>query len=434
LIEIFQKLFPKGVSTTLFTNFGVMGFQLLSGIFLARLLGPSGRGELALCIIWPTVIATLGSLGISDAIIYFTAKRKSNEAIVFHMLFMAALQSVVLMPLGFFVLSLLLTSHEPEAIANIRLFLLIIPLNLVGQYCIALAQGELKLGRFNTMRFIIPFINFCVASLLFFLEIPSVRLILIGQLAGNLFVAVIYLYISVQGGSIRWGLSPPFLKDLIKYGIRSHLGTVTQNLNQRLDQMLISLFLPTGMLGYYVVAVTASNAVGVIPNAFRIVLFPSAAGAGDIESSKAIIQRFFVRSIFLVSLCCLVLWVVFPHLLPFIYGREFQPSVFPGRILLLAVVFASMRDILAYSHRALNNPLVAAKSEVYGLITTGISLLILLPALGIVGAAFASAIAYATSAFYNIYMMKKLYAVEPFSLFIPDRCKKSILKKNDIES
>jgi O-antigen/teichoic acid export membrane protein len=367
--------------------------------------------------IWISVMGAFGSLGVKDALVFYTAKDELNDQLVPNMLFLGFAQSAVLMGMGLAAFPLFMTRQDPLTLQNLRLYLWVIPLNLLGQYCIAMAQGSLRIAFFNVMRFLIPFSNLVVASSLFFLNMPSVRLVLIGQLIGNGLVTGIYLARTIWVYPARWRLSTPLLKGLLGYGIRSHLGTVMHSLNQRLDQMLISLILPPSMLGYYVVATTAAGVIGVIPNAFRTVLFPSAAGAKDLEQSKGIIRSFFMRNLILVVACSAVLLLLFPILIPLVYGEAFTPSVFPGQILLAAIVFASMRDVLSYAHRALNNPLVAAKSELLGLVATGLALLLLLPSLGIIGAAIASLIAYGVSAVYNVYMMKKLYAFGPGALF-----------------
>ncbi|MCH7540941.1 MAG: hypothetical protein IH999_11195, partial [Proteobacteria bacterium] len=57
--------------------------NLASGILAARLLGPEGRGELAVIILWPSLIAALGALGITESVIYHTANRSEPPARIF---------------------------------------------------------------------------------------------------------------------------------------------------------------------------------------------------------------------------------------------------------------------------------------------------------------------------------------------------------------
>src|SRR6266851_4167131 len=49
--------------------------NVVSGIVIARSLGPAGRGELAAVLLWPALLASLSGLGTTDAITYLTARR-----------------------------------------------------------------------------------------------------------------------------------------------------------------------------------------------------------------------------------------------------------------------------------------------------------------------------------------------------------------------
>ncbi|HSE05616.1 MAG TPA: hypothetical protein VLK35_15820, partial [Methylomirabilota bacterium] len=47
---------------------------VVTGVLLARMLGPDGRGYLAALILWPLVITQLGNLGIPSALTYSIAR------------------------------------------------------------------------------------------------------------------------------------------------------------------------------------------------------------------------------------------------------------------------------------------------------------------------------------------------------------------------
>src|SRR5271169_3669813 len=79
LTGIWQRLHhssPFGAKTLLTgtTNviIGVLG--IFSGAFVARLLGPKGRGELAAIQTWPTLFGYLVMLGTDQAVVYYSAR------------------------------------------------------------------------------------------------------------------------------------------------------------------------------------------------------------------------------------------------------------------------------------------------------------------------------------------------------------------------
>ena len=52
----------------------LQGLGVLTGILLARGLGPTDRGAFAAMLLWPTLMVTLGSLGLISSFSYFTAR------------------------------------------------------------------------------------------------------------------------------------------------------------------------------------------------------------------------------------------------------------------------------------------------------------------------------------------------------------------------
>ena len=89
---------------------------------------------------------------------------------------------------------------------------------------------------------------------------------------------------------LRFSLKKRVLKSLLGYGWKTQLATVTYYINQRVDQLLLSLLVGPRELGLYVVAVTVSLALGFLPQASAIVTL--AAGSNlPREGAKAFIGR-----------------------------------------------------------------------------------------------------------------------------------------------
>jgi O-antigen/teichoic acid export membrane protein len=212
---------------------------------------------------------------------------------------------------------------------------------------------------------------------------------------------------SVVGGGVAYGLllkkeklrlawNRRAVLGLSKYGFKTQFETVNSYINQRVDQLLLSLFVAPRELGLYVVAVTLSLAVGFFPQAMGIVTLASGSNLPPSEARQAISLSFRLSLVWLLLLCTGI-FVVAPQLIVFFFGPKFAGSVLACRILLPGTAFLGLRQVLYEGARALGKPAVPSYAEGFGTLVTISALYLLLPRYGFVGAAIASTLAYGTS-------------------------------------
>ncbi|HSE45733.1 MAG TPA: oligosaccharide flippase family protein, partial [Gemmatimonadales bacterium] len=165
-------------------NGTVLLLGTVSGMLAARLLGPSGRGELAIVTLWPIALAMLGNLGINQAVAFFTAQQPERRNAVFTAsLVIAAVQGAILMGLGYLLLPYFLREHAPDVVHWARWFLLFIPLVFLSGYPLNLLQGSMNLDAYNLSRVFTAAWYALVLVALFWLRRPDLGTIVIWQLA-----------------------------------------------------------------------------------------------------------------------------------------------------------------------------------------------------------------------------------------------------------
>ena len=135
----------SNILTTLFARVGVLICGLISSIVLARMLGPEGRGLLALIFLLPEMAATFGLLGFNEAnVVYAGLEPASRRALVW--------QSVAVAIVSGAGLTLALMSYIAldapgfPALAQVpqSLFLLalsLIPFRILVEYWIPILRG-----------------------------------------------------------------------------------------------------------------------------------------------------------------------------------------------------------------------------------------------------------------------------------------------------
>lgn len=386
-----------------FLTFGVSILILIAnfigGVLTARFLGPSGRGELAAVTLWPSMLASIGSLGLVEAIVYFAGKNDRDELshILGSTLLAGLIQSILLIGTGFLILPVLMSQHRSEVVAITRIYLLFIPLNLISQYLLAVFQGRLRMGIFNLVRFLVSASYTAVVLILAFLGRLTVLNAALTLLGSNLLIILLELAWLRKLGWLRLHLNTALLRRMLAFGIKAHLGNLSSMLNLRLDQMIMAALLEPAFLGLYVVAVTVSGGVNLISYATASLAFPSLSAASGRDQQAALLARFLRLCLWGSALTALALVLLLPWLLPLIFGENYRASIPVARVLTFAAVISGVNSVLASGMKGTGYPLASTYSELCGLVVTAAGLYLLLPAFQILGAAIASLLAYCAS-------------------------------------
>ncbi|TEU10777.1 MAG: hypothetical protein E3J21_25330 [Anaerolineales bacterium] len=390
--------FGTNLVITVATNLLLVFSSVLTGSLAARLLGPHGRGELAAIQIWPLFLATLGAVGLPQAMVYFVGKRPARvmRAVITNWLLLLPL-SILWAGVGYWLMPSLLKSQSSVVVAEARLFLLIIPLAFFNSAHSAL-QGLSDFVGWNLFRISKPLLYLVLLIGVGLTGSASATLIarlflLISAIPPFLLVGLLSRHGSLRRAAPDVGL----VKPLLRYGIQTTLGTMPQMLNSRLDQLLMAALLPPGQLGLYTAAVSWSMGLGPIVSALGQVTFPRVASAKEeAEARQRFAQSLRLGTMMTVSIGLLMVAVT-PVAVSILFGSHFTPAIPTAVVLTIAAVVWYLNQLLEAGLRGLGVPVATAWGEGVGLIVTGALLYVLLPRYQIMGAAIASLVAYGTT-------------------------------------
>lgn len=379
-------------------NVVILGFNLVAGILLARALGPSGRGELAAATILPAFLVVIGSFGMGPAIIYFAASRETGAARLFGTgQWIALLQSFVLVPLGYLALPLFLRHYDQALLATARLYLVTVPLGLSALYSVSLLTGGLHVSSVNALNAVIPVGYVIGIAVMLSTHRLGVRQVVLLQLGLNVIVTVAGLLVVALHNDVSLNLDRQLARAMLRYGSKSQLGTVSQTLNLRLDQALIAGWLPARDLGLYVAAVNSVSLLQAVSQAGRMIFTPRVVRIADSDTKAATIAHMYRQYLVVLLAAGGLLAVVLPVAIPLVFGQAFVGAILPAYILLLAGVVYAGKEVLSAVLRGLNDPWQASSAEIIALAVTVPGLVLLVPSLGINGAAMGSLLAYIAS-------------------------------------
>jgi O-antigen/teichoic acid export membrane protein len=393
------------------TSTSIQGLAIVTGVLLARTLGPHGRGALAAVQLWPAMLAALGSLGIPESLTYFAARRRTSPGtLICTALGIVAVQSVVLVGIGAAVLPLLLPSSPGVRIAGFA-YLAFIPLNLAILAVASTLNGLQRPRTYQALRLLVVVLNVAAVVGLTVGSVLSVLTMTLAYLAGSvvvLAVAVLTIRAAIAGDPLRFDAAVG--RDMLVFGVKSHVGSVSSLMNERLDQLVIAVLLSPAQLGLYVVAVTLTSATTLVGSSVALVALPRLAALTPSRAARET-RRLVALTLGVSALVTAPLVVLAPWLVGFFFGSAFSGAVPACRVLLLAAVALSLNRALSAMLTGLGRPVDSGVGELLALVCTVVLLATLLPALGLLGAAVASLVAYLVSA---IWMgTRMLHATSP---------------------
>lgn len=398
---------------SILTNFSLAALAVVTGALTARLLGPTGRGELTIATIWPSVLLSLGGLGIPHTVAYFIAENKYRRRdVVTTFVRIGFVQSGLLIVVGLLVIPLALHARHEDIIPLGLVYLGAIPLSLFGGIFIGVLQGLLRMRSYALVR-IIPTLGY--VSMLFVLLLlartgraPKVAWVL-AFLMGSLLVGLVLGRFFVQRA-----LKPPSdgrilrsaIRPILRFGFNTQLANSTRTLNVSLDQLVMSIVLPAALLGVYAAAVSFSSAMIPLASAIGTVVL------SDVTARQATakidrIAQVHRRTTLVILPATLLLMLITPRLLPWLFGESFAEGVASAEVLLVASLFLGLGHLLSEGLRGMNMPGVPAIAELAGLLTIGVLLFFLLPTYEILGAAVASLVGYFISYVVLVVFLKR---------------------------
>jgi O-antigen/teichoic acid export membrane protein len=378
------------------TNGALALLGLITGTLAARLLGPQGRGELAAIQTWPSFIATIAMLGLPEALVYYCARNPARAGrYLASAVAITVFASLPFMSLGYWLMPFLLSAQSAEVVRAARWYLLIVPLFALVGIPYHPLRGLNRFVAWNALRLLAPLAWLVVLLAAMITGSTSPERLAFAYLA---LLALLFVPVALVAAREVPGPFRPDARDwgpLIQYGLPAMASTLPQMLNYRLDQLLMMAFLPAQELGLYVVAVAWGGIVQPLVGALGMALFPHVASQSDPDER---VRRFLQgsRLALLLSLgLASVLLVLTPWVLPFLFGRSFDPAVPAALALVLASAVAAFNGVVEEGLRGLGRPSTVLWAELGGVCVTLVALFILLPQLGILGAALASLLGYA---------------------------------------
>lgn len=385
----------RDVSVTFGSLIAAVVFGLALQSCLAWFLGPAGRGSYAVCLMYMLLLSVICTFGVDGAAQYFVASKNfSVSEGVSALLTLEAAGSVLAIAVGLgTVYWLPLEFFEKASGKSFFVAVVAVPWHIcmLSLLLILAAKGEFP---FRALITVVQALVRLAATVLFVKILPwGVMGAVLASLITFAMGSVMVLVFLRRRYQLHW-VRPTWerIRLMLGYGGRYYLAAFGTLVHFQIGVLMVALFAAEDEIGVFSAGVTMITYVIIVSDVVGGVIHPRIArdpgGRPELAAQCA-------RLVGVVSMgIVLVLVVLAKPLVPVYLGPDFLPAVPIIWILAPGVVYRAGTKVLAYYMKATDHPGVFSASTITSVVVNLGLLLILLPIMGLNGAALAMSAGY----------------------------------------
>jgi O-antigen/teichoic acid export membrane protein len=380
---------------------GALASLALATLLVARIGGPSAVGVYVLLRILPGIVGLLVASGLPGAAPYFLAgPSRADPRLRGTLIALASLAGIVGTALWVISMPLLHRAFfhgvPPGAVALAGLTVLTQLLFASSKACL---QGIDDLPGTNWAILLEEFLFVPAYVVLNGVGLGGDYAIVASLLIADVVPTVVSSFRLARRGFFNMP-GRPLLSIAVKvsaFGARGQIGNLISLLNYRLDFVILGALSGPRVLGMYAVASKLAELLRVPSQALYWVLYPRFAQETAREA-ECRARRLIPRAGILVAAGAVPLALLAGFIVPAVYGEAFRPAIILTQILLLAVSAEGIAGVISAFLYGRGRPGLNSLATGGGLVVTVVLDLLLIPRYGAVGAAWASAAAYLSTA------------------------------------
>ncbi len=379
----------KAVLQSFAAKIGIVALNAATGMLTARLLQPSGRGELAAILLWPQILSGVCTLGMPSSIT-FQLRRKPNAsgALLSAALLIGSAFGLIMTAVVIWCMPYFLRQYSHSIVVAARW----VVLNTITGVVLLIGRSALeandRFSRSNIILILPPsltIVGLVLCQALHILTPISASICYVVAGLPSLLLVLIGLSKSFRGFDLT---RLQAARTLLSYGVRSYGIELCGTLSLYVDQVLVITLLSPESMGVYVVALSLSRVLNALHQSIAMVLFPRSVGIPS-EEVVELTGRALRASLILSGLGALFLILTGPMLLTLLYGPRYRSVNTTLQVLALEAVLSGCVTVAAQAFMALDRPGEVTLFQLGGLLTAVPLLLVLVPRFGVLGAAFA---------------------------------------------
>jgi len=364
---------------------------------LAWFLGPSGRGSYAVCLLFATLLSLVFGVGCDVASIYFVSSKRFSlsEGITYSLIYggigsgLAIIAGLILMqfPLSFF---------DKASPTSFYLALITVPVLLFALVFMGLLTAVQQFDWFAAVSILNGLVKLLLTVVFVWFLSWGVNGALLAIFTTDIItIGTTFVLFSRKYGTVLAKPSMKKIMDMLHYGARYYIGKVSNQMNFQIGTMILALFATKEEIGLFAVASVITARAMIIPDTLGTVLIPKIAG------NKTGKMELVAQCSRLTAISCgallLILAVFAKPIVMVLFSSAFLPAVPLIRIMAVGVFVRCSCKVFEPFLLGTDHPGTLSFSVTVGIIFNFIILILLLPMMGLIGAAVAVSAGYFVS-------------------------------------
>jgi len=413
----------RAVAGTIGTRIIAYTFAAVTGILIARLLGPADRGVYGVLISTTSILHAIGALGIGSANVYYIARNHSVNSIVNNSLGIGLGVSVLLITC--FLLFFLATQEQLFPGVTVILILVAVagtPAVLFHGYFSGILLGQSRIAVLNLLTIGIGFLQLvAIMMLMIFLKVGILELLSITLVIASLNAGVIiYLVKQSEGVHINFALDLAIIRQMVRFSGAAYVANLLHLIATRSDILLLYFFVGGTTVGHYAVAVMFAQMFLLVPESVQRVMLVRFSSS-NIQAANQLIPLVHRTILVLMLILALISALLAGPVLGILLGAQYEASAMLFTLLLPGVVAGASRGMTSSYLAGRGRPDVSMKVAFACLaIVVGIDL-ILIPQIGAIGAAIAASAANIAGATLQLMVVLKWSGTRFWDVMFPKR-------------
>ncbi|NTU70754.1 MAG: oligosaccharide flippase family protein [Coriobacteriia bacterium] len=401
----------------------MLAIGLLSTIIVARLLGPEGKGVLAIVSAIPALALGVASFGLGPSLAYMSGKDRypardlASSAIAWSLLLGLALGVLVWLCRG------VLLSSVLKGLGSFELIVVLasLPAFYLSAFLGALFIGHDRAVEFAGLQAVSATLNFIavVGASVFYTRNATAMVLALGVAS---LLAALYGLVAYRASLT---LSPRRIaavtKEAIPYAAKSYVGQATTMFFLRADVFFLNYFAGPAAVGVYSVATNLAEKLWLLSNPVSSAIYSQITGS-DREDALRITTLTGRALLVLNGLAAVALALIAIPLVPLIYGSQFASATTYLALLLPGVVaYAMCQPYIHFFAGQLGRPAVTSALSAVMMALSAALYLWLIPIMGPAGAAVGSTLSYSVALIGYAWLLPRATGISVREMLVPSR-------------